>query len=161
MRPRVRASQSLCQSLARQSLAHKAAQTLAGQLVDSRFADGWRCNNQAYLDNSHLTLTTKSLKKEELNVTIKLILQFRFGHEQISLCTINAKMMVSGIKSKFFIEPLFFKSLTSLVCYASQLPAPDQGFSHTWMLTIALHTVPNARQYCDHCPIWDKYSYRF
>ena len=60
--------------MAQQSLAHEAAQTLAGQLVDTRFANRWRCQNQAYLDNSHLTLTTKSLKKEEPNVTVKLIL---------------------------------------------------------------------------------------
>ena len=47
-------------SLARQSLAHEAAQNLAGKLVDTRFADRWRCQNQACIDNSHLTLTTKS-----------------------------------------------------------------------------------------------------
>ena len=27
---------------------------LAGQLVDTRFADRWRCRNQTYLDNSDL-----------------------------------------------------------------------------------------------------------
>ena len=57
---------------ARQSLAHKAAQKLSWQLVDTKIADRWRSQNQADLDNSHLTLTKKkSQKKEELNVIIK------------------------------------------------------------------------------------------
>ena len=30
---------------------------LAGQLLDTRFADRWRCQNQTYLDNSDLTAT--------------------------------------------------------------------------------------------------------
>ena len=51
-------------SLARQNLAHEAARTLAGHLVDTRFADRWRCQNQAYLDNSHLALTRNHESKK-------------------------------------------------------------------------------------------------
>ena len=54
-------------NLAQQYLAHKAAQKLARQLVDNRFADNrWRCQNQTYLDNSHLTLTTNHERKKNL-----------------------------------------------------------------------------------------------
>ena len=40
----------------RQSLAHEAARELAGHLVNTIFADSCRCQNQADLVNSHLTL---------------------------------------------------------------------------------------------------------
>ena len=37
---------------------------LAGQLVDTRFADRWRCRNQNYLDYSDLTLTKNHKRKK-------------------------------------------------------------------------------------------------
>ena len=61
-------------------------------------------------------------------------------------------MSVSGIISWYFIKYSIFKSLTSLIYYASKLPAPDCGFSHNWRLTIFLHTVPNGPQYCAEGP---------
>ena len=57
-------------------------------------------------------------------------------------------MLVSGITSWYFIEPLLLKPVQILISYASQLPAPDWIFSHSWKLTIARHTVLNGQQLC-------------
>ena len=43
----------------------KLHEDLAGQLVDTKFADGWLCRHQTYLDNSDLTLTKKITKERK------------------------------------------------------------------------------------------------
>ena len=64
------------------------------------------------------------------------------------------QVVVSGISSWYFNEPLLLKPVTILICYASQLPAPDWRFSHRWRLTIARHIVLNGRQ---HSGLWKQF----
>jgi hypothetical protein len=78
-----------------------------------------------------------------LGIFIKLLLWFK--PEQIISCTIKAKMLVSGIRSWYFLDSPLLKPVTICGCNASQLPAPDWRFSHRWWLTFACHTALSGR----------------